>query len=89
MEQELTEVPLPVRQVRTLDGRMVNLQCPVCENTEFSTSGPFDENDRPGFQHVIVGVNEETRRQMVLPVKFLFCKNCGYVMKFMLQKQGG
>lgn len=79
---------LPARKVHTQDGRTIDLQCPVCGSGAFATSGPDDRGDLAGFQHVIVGINEEAKRQLVLPVKFAYCTNCGFVMKFMIERKG-
>lgn len=75
----------PGRKLRTQDGKEIDLRCPVCGNGEFASTGPDARVDRAGFQHVIVGINEAIRKQIVLPVKFLYCLNCGFIMKFMLK----
>lgn len=73
-----------IKELKAASGRTIKLTCPVCSGSEFYTSGPEDEEHRKGFQHVILGVNRGQEATMYLPVKFAFCGDCGYVLKFML-----
>lgn len=76
-----------IKVIRSASGKTIELTCPVCSSTDFYTSGPDDEERRKGFQHVIMGVNREQEATMYLPVKFTFCGDCGYIMKFMLPNE--
>jgi uncharacterized Zn finger protein len=74
---------------RAADGRDISLKCPICSNSDFSSTAPDDIESRAGFQHVIIGVNQEKKQQMFLPVRFFHCTNCGYVTKFLIGEQDG
>lgn len=77
-----------IRSVKTADGRTISLTCPVCGESTFYTSGPKNEADRKGFRHVIVGISGE-EEMLYNPVKFMFCENCGFIMKFMIPTEDG
>ena len=84
---EKDSASLQVRDVKTADGRTVQLTCPVCQSSDFYTSGPDKESKRKGFRHVIIGISggEEL---LYKSVKFSFCASCGFVMKFMIPEKG-
>ena len=74
-------------RIKVADGKSVEVQCPICRTNRFGSARPPQDERRLGFQHVIVGREFEDGapgRTMTLPVRFKFCLNCGYVLKFIL-----
>jgi ribosomal protein L37E len=78
-------------QVETVDGREINVKCPICGNDTFSTARPEATTSGVGFQHVITGREfadgKQTGPLMALPIKFQYCANCGYIIKFLLTEK--
>jgi hypothetical protein len=77
------------------DGSSIEVHCPICGGKHFSSAKPPQIPEGKGFQHVIIGreverIEEEQRgspgRTMALPIKFKFCVNCGFVLKFILEQ---
>ena len=77
------------------DGRTIDVQCPICGSTHFSSAKPPYLSEGKGFQHVIIGREVERNeleqrsspgKTMALPIKFKFCVNCGFVLKFILEQ---
>lgn len=73
--------------VKLTDGRSVQLKCPICQSNEFGSARPSASQPGAGFQHVTAGrelINGKPGDIMVLPAKFKYCLNCGFIMKFVL-----
>lgn len=77
------------QSIRTDDGREVELTCPVCAHNQFVRPRAEASTEGAGFQHVVVGrevMVDGSSKVLMLPVRFLACANCGYIMKFLLPK---
>jgi hypothetical protein len=86
--------PEPVPFSVTLeDGTRLQLKCPICGHDKFATAGPPRSEAGHGFQHVIVGQivpasgEKKSLGTLSLPIRFQFCANCGYILKFMIHKR--
>lgn len=74
-------------RIKVADGANVQVRCPVCGTDKFGSARPHQDERRLGFQHVIVGREFKDGmpgQSMTLPVRFKFCLNCGFVLKFIL-----
>lgn len=71
-------------QVPTIDGRLLDVRCPICSNDRFLSAKP---QLRPGagFVHVTVGYEVEKGvkgRLLGMSTKSKHCSNCGFILKF-------
>lgn len=70
--------------VRTANGSLVKVRCPVCGDDRFGSARPPLKLGS-GFVHVTVGQELEKGakgRLLAMPTKSKSCLNCGFILKF-------
>jgi hypothetical protein len=75
--------------IKLADGGTLQVKCPVCGASEFSSARPPSPNPKAGFQHVAPGrefIDGKPGNILVLPIKFRYCLNCGFILNFVLEQ---
>jgi hypothetical protein len=75
--------------LKAADGSEIKIRCPVCSADRFGSARPPQSKPGIGFQHVIIGRELESGspgNTLSLPVKFKFCLNCGFILKFIIDQ---